>query len=119
MSTLIVNAPPPHGRALQKLDAIKAYVADIASSIADADLTHSPDGNSVFDALALKALKSTAVATADLVAVSTPNAATQSGSYVQVDAQTIATLVNALKTEHNLVVILVNALKAKVNAMNA
>jgi hypothetical protein len=29
--------------------------ASIASSITDGDLTHSPDGNSVFDALALKA----------------------------------------------------------------
>jgi hypothetical protein len=32
-----------------------AVGASIASSISDGDLTHSPDGNSVFDALALKA----------------------------------------------------------------
>jgi hypothetical protein len=32
-----------------------AVGASIASSISDSDLTHSPDGNSVFDALALKA----------------------------------------------------------------
>jgi hypothetical protein len=38
----------------QYTDAL-ARTACIASSISDGDLTHSPDGNSVFDALALKA----------------------------------------------------------------
>lgn len=40
---------------LNRLDAsIAANVSAIASSISDGDLTHAPDGNSVFDALALK-----------------------------------------------------------------
>src|SRR3990170_139191 len=34
---------------------VSAYTLQIASTIVDGDTTHSPDGNSVFDALALKA----------------------------------------------------------------
>jgi len=34
---------------------VSAYTLQIAASIVDGDLTHAPDGNSVFDALALKA----------------------------------------------------------------
>jgi len=34
---------------------VSAYTLQIASSISDGDTTHAPDGNSVFDALALKA----------------------------------------------------------------
>src|SRR3990170_2696273 len=34
---------------------VSAYTLQIAASIADGDTTHAPDGNSVFDALALKA----------------------------------------------------------------
>ncbi|MFH1984041.1 MAG: hypothetical protein ABIL58_19550, partial [Pseudomonadota bacterium] len=41
-------------------DAAGAATAIIASSISDSDLTHCPDGNSVFDALALKVDKASA-----------------------------------------------------------
>jgi len=43
----------------------RARAAAIASSITDGDLTHAPDGNSVFDALALKEPNITATTSAD------------------------------------------------------
>lgn len=39
---------------------------------------------------------------AALAAITTPNAATQTSSYVQADAQSIATLANQLKAQYNL-----------------
>lgn len=67
----------------------------------------------------LKATKSTAIATADVSAVVTADAAVQSGSYVQADVQTIAALANSTKAALNLTITLLNAVKAKVNTMNA
>jgi hypothetical protein len=45
---------------LDYYEASHAVGASIASTISDGDTTHSPDGNSVFDALALKAAKTQA-----------------------------------------------------------
>lgn len=48
--------------------------------------------------------------------VSTANAATQTGSYVQADVQTIAALANSLKTQYNALLADVTALRTTVNA---
>lgn len=54
-----------------------------------------------------------AAANADSTATtSSANAATQGGTYVQADVQSIATLANELKTDHNSLVATVNSLQA-------
>jgi hypothetical protein len=56
-------------------DPSSSKLLSIASSISDGDLTHSPDGNSVFDALALKAPLANPVFTGKVgIATSSPSA---------------------------------------------
>lgn len=50
------------------------------------------------------------------VTVATANAATQTGSYVQADVQTIATLANSLKTQLNALLVDVTAIRTTLNA---
>lgn len=59
-----------------------------------------------------------AVVAASAVTEAVVDAATQSGSYVQADVQSIATLVNDLKAKYNAMVTLTNELKTKLNATN-
>jgi cell division protein FtsB len=63
------------------------------------------------------------IATADIaasaVAVSSADAATQTGAYVQADVQTIATLANELKTDLTALIAEINANRALVNELKA
>jgi hypothetical protein len=59
-----------------------------------------------------------AVVAAAAIAEATTDASIQTGSYVQADVQSIATLVNALKADYNTMVTLVNELRTKLNATN-
>lgn len=63
--------------------------------------------------------KDTAAVEPDAVVSSQADAATQTGSYVQADVQSIADLANDLKAKYNLAVALLNELKGILNTMNA
>ena len=72
----------------------------------------------ISDLLISKALKKDLVITEDLTISAIADASVQSASYVQIDVQSIADLVNDLKAKVNTATTLVNELKAKVNEMN-
>lgn len=112
------NAPNPILQDLGVVGGSGPVTVQAAFVAAPAALTSAQDG------ALTSSQNSTTNATATSSQNSTTNAATQTGSYVQADVQTIATLANALKTSYNAAqsdlataVTLVNALKTSYNAL--
>lgn len=114
------------------LETLPGIGSELTQLITNGDTTHAPSGDALFDALALKALKSTAIATADVSATAAADSAITAEADAT-DLATVLTLANDLKAKYNAAVTLINELKsdlaeardlanatkAKVNVMNA
>ncbi len=89
------------------------------SAVAQNAIAQAHDGGAQDTAITGKATKSTAIVASDSVVTVVADANVQTGSYVQVDVESIRTLANDLKAKYNAAVTLINELKIRIDVMNA